>query len=229
MNFTLSKLILRSIFIILTTVVAMLLPFFNSVLGLLGALSFWPLTVYFPVTMYMVQARIKRGMPKWILLHGLSFLCFLVSAAASIGSVADILNAVKRAKPFHTTDWCMQWDLKAIILQPTLFYLRLNFPWMYFYSFRLKKIGLCFPFFLGSSRKNITLLGNTRNPHCIASISSSDRWWAKLLVIELNQIFFCAIIILIDKVDRGGRWRLNNYVCLSSKTFLTKFNLPIMT
>lgn len=104
MNFTLSKLIWRSIFIILTTVVAMLLPFFNSVLGLLGALSFWPLTVYFPVTMYMVQARIKRGTPKWILLHGLSFLCFLVSAAASIGSVADILNALKRAKPFHTTD-----------------------------------------------------------------------------------------------------------------------------
>ncbi|KAG9456988.1 hypothetical protein H6P81_001496 [Aristolochia fimbriata] len=102
LSFTLSKLILRSIFIIFTTLVAMLLPFFNSVLGLLGALSFWPLTVYFPVSMYMAQAKITKGHPKWVFLQGLSFISLLVSLAASIGSVADIVESLKRAKPFHT-------------------------------------------------------------------------------------------------------------------------------
>ncbi|PRQ31684.1 putative amino acid transporter, transmembrane domain-containing protein [Rosa chinensis] len=36
-------------------------PFFNHVLGLLGALGFWPLTVDFLIEMYIVQRRI----PKW--------------------------------------------------------------------------------------------------------------------------------------------------------------------
>ncbi|XP_077231732.1 amino acid permease 6-like [Tasmannia lanceolata] len=102
LKFTLSKVILRSIFIIFTTLVAMLLPFFNAILGLLGAISFWPLTVYFPVKMYMAQAKIKRGMPKWGFLQSLSFLCLLVSLLASVGSMADIVQSLKHAKPFNT-------------------------------------------------------------------------------------------------------------------------------
>nr|CAD1842108.1 unnamed protein product [Ananas comosus var. bracteatus] len=69
LSFTLSKLVLRTIFIMFTTLVAMLLPFFNAVLGLIGALGFWPLSVYFPVSMHMAQKKIKRGQPKWIMLQ----------------------------------------------------------------------------------------------------------------------------------------------------------------
>ncbi|KAF0923144.1 hypothetical protein E2562_003361 [Oryza meyeriana var. granulata] len=36
-----------------STIVAMLLPFFGNVVMLLAAMSFWPLTVYFPVEMYI--------------------------------------------------------------------------------------------------------------------------------------------------------------------------------
>ncbi|XP_058097715.1 amino acid permease 4-like [Magnolia sinica] len=102
LSLTLSTLILRSIFIAFATLVAMLFPFFNAILGLLGALSFWPLTVYFPVSMYMVQAKITRGMPKWVLLQGLSFICLAVSLLASIGSVTDIVESLKHATPFQT-------------------------------------------------------------------------------------------------------------------------------
>ncbi|KAI6689436.1 hypothetical protein NL676_026264 [Syzygium grande] len=42
------QLIWRTIFVIVTTVISMLLPFFNEVIGLVGALGFWPLMVYFP-------------------------------------------------------------------------------------------------------------------------------------------------------------------------------------
>ncbi|PKU82997.1 amino acid permease 8 [Dendrobium catenatum] len=100
LSFTLSKLVLRSCLILLTTLVAMLVPFFNAVLGLLGALGFWPLSVYFPVNMHIAQKNIKRGNPKWILLQGLSLFCLLISIAASIGSMADIISSLKLATPF---------------------------------------------------------------------------------------------------------------------------------
>ncbi|WOL14268.1 amino acid permease 6 [Canna indica] len=102
LSFTLSKLVLRTILIMFTTLVAMLLPFFNAVLGLIGALGFWPLAVYFPLGMHMAQEKIKRGAPKWFMLQGLSFVCLLVSIAASVGSVADIVHNLKAAAPFKT-------------------------------------------------------------------------------------------------------------------------------
>lgn len=100
LSFTLSKLVLRSCLILLTTLVAMLVPFFNAVLGLLGALGFWPLTVYFPVNMHIAQRNIKKGNPKWILLQGLSLFCLMISIATSIGSIADITSSLKMATPF---------------------------------------------------------------------------------------------------------------------------------
>jgi amino acid permease len=58
---SLFRLTWRSAFVCLTTVVAMLLPFFGNVVGLLGAVSFWPLTVFFPVEMYIKQRRVLWG------------------------------------------------------------------------------------------------------------------------------------------------------------------------
>ncbi|KAJ0085492.1 hypothetical protein Patl1_07894 [Pistacia atlantica] len=60
-RFTLSKLLLPTVFVIFTTAVTMMFPFLNAILGLLGAVSFWPLTVYLPMSMYIVQAKIIRG------------------------------------------------------------------------------------------------------------------------------------------------------------------------
>ncbi|ONK77396.1 uncharacterized protein A4U43_C02F6100 [Asparagus officinalis] len=100
LSFTLSKLVLRTIFILFTTLVAMLLPFFNAMLGLIGALGFWPLSVYFPVSMHLSQNKIQRGAPKWIWLQGLSLVCLLISVGASVGSVEDIISNLKNAAPF---------------------------------------------------------------------------------------------------------------------------------
>ncbi|MQL78266.1 hypothetical protein Taro_010699 [Colocasia esculenta] len=94
------KVALRAGMVVVTTLVAMLVPFFNAVLGLLGASSFWPLTVYFPVSMHMTQTKVRRGSPKWIFLHGLSVVCLFVSIIACVGSVADIAESLKHAAPF---------------------------------------------------------------------------------------------------------------------------------
>ena len=37
-------------------VIAMLVPFFNDVVGLLGAIGFWPLTVFLTIHMHLKQA-----------------------------------------------------------------------------------------------------------------------------------------------------------------------------
>ncbi|KAF8411991.1 hypothetical protein HHK36_004550 [Tetracentron sinense] len=102
-QFTLSKLLLRTLFVIVTTVVAMMLPFFNAVLGFLGSIAFWPLTVYLPISMYMSQAKIKRGSRKWVLLQSLSMISLLVSIISAVGSVADIIERLKHARLFSVT------------------------------------------------------------------------------------------------------------------------------
>nr|GEZ63094.1 amino acid permease 3-like [Tanacetum cinerariifolium]GFA47153.1 amino acid permease 3-like [Tanacetum cinerariifolium] len=54
------RLLWRTAFICMTTFVAMLMPFFNDVVGIIGAFGFWPLTVYFPVKMYIAQKKIQK-------------------------------------------------------------------------------------------------------------------------------------------------------------------------
>ncbi|XP_054788922.1 amino acid permease 3 [Prosopis cineraria] len=97
------RLVWRTIFVIITTVISMLLPFFGGVVGFLGALGFWPLTVYFPVEMYINQKRIPKWSTKWICLQMLSVACLVISLAAAAGSIADIVSELKTYKPFVVT------------------------------------------------------------------------------------------------------------------------------
>ncbi|PNY04095.1 amino acid permease [Trifolium pratense] len=71
-NLNIFRLIWRTVFVIITTFVAMLIPFFNDVLGFLGAVGFWPLSVFYPVEMYIVQKKIPKWSTKWLLLKSIS-------------------------------------------------------------------------------------------------------------------------------------------------------------
>ncbi|KAI4366609.1 hypothetical protein MLD38_022468 [Melastoma candidum] len=97
------RLVWRSLFVVATTVISMLLPFFNDVVGLLGALGFWPLTVYFPIEMYIVQMKIPKWSTKWLCLQVLSLACLVISVAAAAGSVAGVVTDLKTYKPFKTS------------------------------------------------------------------------------------------------------------------------------
>ncbi|CAA6668438.1 unnamed protein product [Spirodela intermedia] len=96
------RLLWRTAFVVVTTVISMLLPFFNDVVGFLGALGFWPLTVYFPVEMYINQKRIPRWSPRWVCLQMLSAACLVISAAAAAGSVAGVILDLKTYRPFKS-------------------------------------------------------------------------------------------------------------------------------
>uniref|UniRef100_A0A0D6R375 Amino acid transporter transmembrane domain-containing protein n=1 Tax=Araucaria cunninghamii TaxID=56994 RepID=A0A0D6R375_ARACU len=81
----------RTAIVLSTTGIAILFPYFNNVLGILGSINFWPLTIYFPVTMYIVKNKFQRWSLRWTLLQTFSFICLLVSLATAAGSIEGII------------------------------------------------------------------------------------------------------------------------------------------
>lgn len=96
------RLVWRTAYVVLTTVIAMIFPFFNDFLGLLGAASFWPLTVYFPIEMHIAQSKTPKYSFRWIMLKILSGACLVVSIVAAAGSIQGLAKDVKTYKPFKT-------------------------------------------------------------------------------------------------------------------------------
>ncbi|KAM7252135.1 hypothetical protein ACFE04_024018 [Oxalis oulophora] len=87
------RLCFRTAYVVSTTIAALIFPYFNQVLGVLGAVNFWPLAIYFPVEMYIVQKRLEPWSRKWVILKTFSFICFLVTIIALIGSVEGLFSA----------------------------------------------------------------------------------------------------------------------------------------
>jgi hypothetical protein len=82
----------RTLYVTSTTVAAIAFPYFNEVLALLGALSFWPLAIYFPVQMYFVQRNVPKWSTRWVVLQTFSVVCLLVSAFALVGSIEGLIS-----------------------------------------------------------------------------------------------------------------------------------------
>lgn len=87
------RLSFRTLYVTSTTVLAMAFPYFNSVLGVLGAINFWPLAIYFPFEMYFLQRKIEAWTRKWLVFRTLSFFCFLVSVVGFVGSFISLISA----------------------------------------------------------------------------------------------------------------------------------------
>lgn len=102
-NLNLFRLVWRTVFVIVSTVISMLLPFFNDVVGFLGAIGFWPLTVYIPIEMYIAHKKIAKWGSRWICLQLLSIACLIISVAAAAGSIAGVVLDLKVYKPFQAS------------------------------------------------------------------------------------------------------------------------------
>ncbi|KAL3149470.1 hypothetical protein ABBQ32_002254 [Trebouxia sp. C0010 RCD-2024] len=102
LRLTLYKLIWRTLYVCFTTVIAMLVPFFNDVVGLLGSLGFWPLTVFLPIQMHIAQTGMRKFSPKWCVLQFISFICMLISLGGCVGSIAQIVIDTYDYTPFVT-------------------------------------------------------------------------------------------------------------------------------
>ncbi|CAO2815875.1 unnamed protein product [Amaranthus hypochondriacus] len=98
----LMMLLWRTAYVVITSIIAMILPFFNDIVGLMGALSFWPLTIYFPIEMYIVQSKVIRPSYKWYFLKLLSFSCLIVSILSATASLYGIISNITSLKPFQS-------------------------------------------------------------------------------------------------------------------------------
>ncbi|KAK7377507.1 hypothetical protein VNO80_02933 [Phaseolus coccineus] len=100
-NLNFFRMLWRTTYVIITAVLAMLFPFFNDFLGLIGSLSFWPLTVYFPIEMYIKRTNMKRFSFTWIWLKILSWVCLIISIISAVGSIQGLAHDLKKYKPFQ--------------------------------------------------------------------------------------------------------------------------------
>ncbi|KAI5401036.1 Amino acid permease 6, variant 3 [Lathyrus oleraceus] len=96
------KLIWRTVYVIIITLISITFPFFNNVVGFLGAISFFPLTVYFPIEMYLTRAKVPKYSLKWTAMKALSVFCLAVTLVAAVGSVEGIISELKAYKPFKS-------------------------------------------------------------------------------------------------------------------------------
>ncbi|KAK8708232.1 hypothetical protein V6N13_059276 [Hibiscus sabdariffa] len=96
------RLVWRTAYVTVTAVLAMIFPFFNDFLGLIGAGSFWPLTVYFPIEMHIAQSKIPKYSFWWVWLKILSWVCLVVSLIAAAGSIQGLVRSLRAYKPFQT-------------------------------------------------------------------------------------------------------------------------------
>ncbi|MED6215949.1 hypothetical protein PIB30_118399 [Stylosanthes scabra] len=86
------RLCFRTVYVASTTVIALMFPYFNQILGVLGSLIFWPLTIYFPVEMYLGLSNTEAWTAKWIMLRSLSMLGFVFALFTLIGSIQGIVT-----------------------------------------------------------------------------------------------------------------------------------------
>ncbi|XP_006647812.2 probable amino acid permease 7 [Oryza brachyantha] len=84
------RLCFRTAYVAATTALAVWFPYFNQVVGLLGAFAFWPLSIHFPVEMYLVQKKVAPWTARWLAVRAFSAACFVTSAFASVGSAVGV-------------------------------------------------------------------------------------------------------------------------------------------
>ncbi|KAK7384966.1 hypothetical protein VNO78_30669 [Psophocarpus tetragonolobus] len=99
-NFNFFRLVWRTIFVMVATILAMAMPFFNEMLALLGAMAFWPLVIYFPVEMFIAKQKIKKLTIKWFGLQTLNFVFMLVSIVVACAAIHGLNQALRKYKPF---------------------------------------------------------------------------------------------------------------------------------
>ncbi|KAL2247244.1 UNVERIFIED_CONTAM: putative amino acid permease 7 [Sesamum indicum] len=87
------RLCFRTVYVASTTGLAIVFPYFNQVLGVLGALNFWPLAIYFPVEMYLAQNKIRAWTAQWIVLQAFRVFCLLCTILAFIGSLEGLISS----------------------------------------------------------------------------------------------------------------------------------------
>lgn len=92
------RLIVRSLYVVIVTVIACIMPFFGDMAGLVGAITFFPLSVYFPIRCW---SRIYKPRGAFNgLLWVITVVMGIVAVLATIASFRQIITAWSTYKLF---------------------------------------------------------------------------------------------------------------------------------
>ncbi|KAL5212530.1 hypothetical protein ABZP36_023377 [Zizania latifolia] len=86
------RLCFRTAYVAASTALAVWFPYFNQVVGLLGAFTFWPLAIHFPAEMYLAQKKVTPWTTRWLAIRAFSAACLVISAFASVGSAIGVFT-----------------------------------------------------------------------------------------------------------------------------------------
>eukprot|EP00887_Chlorella_sp_A99_P001284 scaffold14.g1284.t1 len=86
-----ARLLVRTTYVGLVTLVACIMPFFSAIVGLVGSISFWPLCVFFPFFMWTKVYRPRGLHLAAIWITGVVML--VVSIAAATASIQGIVSS----------------------------------------------------------------------------------------------------------------------------------------
>ncbi|KAM3225418.1 hypothetical protein ACQJBY_058274 [Aegilops geniculata] len=87
-----SRLCFRTANVAAATAVAVWFPYFNQVVGLIGAFTFWPLAIHFPVQMYLAQGKVAPWTGRWLAIQAFSAACLVACGFASVGSAMGVFG-----------------------------------------------------------------------------------------------------------------------------------------
>ncbi|KZV33204.1 putative amino acid permease 7-like [Dorcoceras hygrometricum] len=83
----------RTSYVAFTTGFGIIFPYFNQVIGVAGAINFWPIVVYFPVEMYLAQKHIGCWTKTSVFLRLYCFVALIVIVFAFVGSIKGLIAA----------------------------------------------------------------------------------------------------------------------------------------
>lgn len=93
------RLLVRSLYVALVTLITVIMPFFSAISGLVGSIIFWPLIVHFPVVCYRkVYGRANRGLD---VVLSIIYWGFLVVCIAAV--VASFYTLVQEWQTFKVS------------------------------------------------------------------------------------------------------------------------------
>ena len=96
------RLVFRSILVAIITLLACIMPFFGAFVGLAGAVTWYPLAIFFPFAAYRKVFPVTKGL-SWFL-NAISAFTFLVAIAAVVGSVRSIVVGFSSYSIFGVSD-----------------------------------------------------------------------------------------------------------------------------
>jgi hypothetical protein len=93
------RLVMRTPLMVIVTLLAVLIPGFGAITGLVGATTFWPTAVWYPLKCYRRSHTVSRG--RLLLFAGINVSLGLISLVATVGAVQGIVQVAQTSFTSH--------------------------------------------------------------------------------------------------------------------------------